>query len=1665
MSAQERSYRVGVSVTVVPDGFTPDGRCRISLQVMPEPKTLSPGERAVDIRHWPLEIAKLAKAIRIAGARLDVTPDPQPLGVTPTRYLRNPVSSDLSNDLAPETDPLVAAAQKLWTTIFTTGEMDGFGRLIDALPRRPGTGTNPPPVSTPAVPREVVDYAGPAMGSFIRSISASATAATLNARLTRLAAAEHGIAVADLPDVLVRDANRPDVMWWRGFHDRWMSPPLPDASRLTTTAASGAESLAARTRTIEAAATFIREQATAPAFWSTAEAPSRVADPALTVRREVSRMLRSWGFGEKHVETASESDQLRERAPLRKFGGILSYPTLAKYFGLIVDVLVAPDDIKALLPFVSASRHYGALAADFGDRDATGDKASVFWSAAVLGPSVSGPGDYFGPCDVAEARRQGPDKTDFFRDGILNLNVELNGRPRFVVSQIDELQTTLSFERAAAEIVSADRAGQLPAEQSTRLPPTRPAGIKLTDLSITANQKVEPRLGLVAYATHLMAAYRFDVAMTPCDSLAWDESRWRTLVGRRIGYSESDVPAAYLKAVEPVRHRDDGRVQHAAGSGRFETPDGTVIDRTSVNQDLLVWKGEGLGAPSFHQERQIHDCIPITRDICVDARFDLGVNLTFDLPQAVGKDTRKCAPPLRERRSYIIGARACFTNGCGVDFPTAAAQYAKFADPVVLGKSAGKPLCFKRLDEIQAPDVLLPSNDRLVTARDPATEAPGETIDTLVVRSGAFATRTAQRLLMPARASFDASEVAGVFDKEPSHVEGAFAGDVRFRSWGEDGAFPFARDGEIFPKPNATPDVATDSTKSRGTVLVLDSQADIPGRGFHPDPLGGAVCARFCEPGTHDQAPDFDSHAQPFRFWPPKGAPSAAKPIALEVSRSDDPTRKENGWFGKSCRTQALQVNGTPLDVDCIPIVLQKAADVELELWPHVEVSLDCDDHEVLADALSVLREIPHQPRPVVASTGPAAAVASTHAARLDRLLAVTASGQIDAQAAQELDGLLCLGSIPTFCTQRRVRLVHAVDRPLTHPEFARTERKAPTDPAPRRRFAAVVVTVASEAEAADRPAGLRTWREFAHAHRALEPFVWPSQANGSTTFFVGTVKLDRASTATLRCDAHWLEYETAGIHRDAQGKWRFDPRPVPRTTLFTVDQIAKNDAESPAALDLLKHDAFRVETPEYRGLAYAFPDGKARRLNVELIATSRFTPFFPPAPPPRHAGDLGPYEEKSTEVVDDVWVPATFRPSPPEIDRIMPLFRWSFNEDAADIDPAFATKLTWKRRAGLRLYLKRESCYSSGEGEKLAVAFGPFIKADNSPLDLCGFEDAVGDFGGFITRWGADPIHESGRLDDLMPFDHLVGGEEHRGLRLPYAVEAVVGEERSHCTDPLKAGDTFSVTGDRFIRGATATVNGEKARRVEVLNSMEAIVELDKEAPCPPDVRLHNPDLLVSVKAFKPEIDPEEGLWFCDLEIKETRSYYPFVQFGLANYQKHAAPDLNLSRPRTAWAQLPPTREGSVTFHPDRKIVVTHQGVGYRRSASTSANARLLDAPRLNLRLLRASSPGRVPHERDGSPAWTFVLDAAGQPMKNHLCLTPIPKGDEVWWCEEITLPPCRPGTRYGLMIEEYEFLEADPDPVIHPGKYRHDEGKLTVETSIEERSPLFLHIVDLGE
>jgi hypothetical protein len=1758
-SAAHSEVRVGVGFTVVPDGVSPSGTCRLSIKAVPKADYDIKKDLTVDLCNWPRDIAALAQKIRVAAGHVYIAAGQ--VSVVEGYFLDGTRKCDLADHDPQSDDKFAAAANELWRNIFRAGygsAEEGCMHLRDALRDASVMSLQ---VAKAPVRTLLTEYATADLGRMFESTAMSAMAATLHQRLRHLAAQAGRSEVVRYKSL--GEPIRPGVPWWKSLHENWFSMPPPARDRqLRRTGISTAESLikemetearalltatntrelgryfdaAERARSLAMAGAHFQNQVFDDEFWRTGRASKASDDVSAPFRREMFRFDKSWGIGAKQVAVAdNECDTLIEQAPIRKFAGILSYPTLSKFLRLIVDVHV---DRSSLEPYLekndAAGRWYGAIAADFAGSNVPGsggkwpkpDSATLHWSATVLGRSIGAAADYFGPCSQRESAGKAPLADDDFRDGLINLNTKTDGAQRFEFTAVGVTATALTWRQAAAEIHEADRQGALRDDQSTGLPAVQRFGIALVDNGVKkdlVNTWVKKKRGgsLVEFANDLQEGFRFDVALLsldrtdpahPKEKNDWaSPARWRSLAGRVVGYQ--DIDGAFLKFCADVRDRDDGRTMAATSKAEYTDENG-VKQQIHVNNQLFMWTGEGLGVPSLQHERVVHNELPDRQTAHADARFDLGVNLTFDIPH-LQQDRARRPPPLREGRSYIFGARAHLINGCGVPLKDAIDLYVSVSPLVVRGDDQGKPIHFGHRSEVRAPDVLLPFNDRLVSSRSPERDVPGENVETLVVRStvdtakkmapGQFApthsqTGPARRFVMPPRVSFDECEMAGVFDRGFDAVAkpaGAFARDVKFRSSLKDGTFPVARDGSwAFPTdgPDATapppspsdpyPTAVGPNETSRGSVLVLDPTTSPPNEPFYPDPHARTMCAVFWH--AKQPADHFGTLDDPVPFWLGHES-SQALPIAIEL-RGTDPAAPSalRGWFNQSATLDVRQLNGGSVSVRALSMMLAAAEDIELTLWPHD----DFTDHPAIRGAVRLLAEKKNASRNFVSEFRLDPAVAPEYERRLLNLTSPNGEGR------QELSRLLCLAPTSQISARRTVRLVHAVDRPLLPPTFS---------PGPR--LHAVVITPVPEGSTPDGTVatGLRSWSRYADAHQSVDIMTWPSEPHGSTTFFVGSIDIHRPSTVSVRCEATWDEYDATGVHYDSKkGAWFFTPRPEPEKLLFPIKDISTEDPFRTKPLDLLRDDSEDGHNGQYRGLSYSFPDSKARLISVSLIATSRFTKFFPAEPV--ETNGVGKYERESLKlepvrpahleraplvqrsvpvatlsqrqaqdfevaphrhrerVAELLWVPSTVRPAPPQVNHIVPVFQW-------ETTPGFLpTRIEWCRKAVVRVHLDRYSWHSSGQGELLAVAFGPFVDAGGGQLTLCTFDDAVGEFGQFITRWGADPIHVSGKLDDLIPLASISGTTEPGEFRLPYAFEPVVGDVSPSCEGRLPAGSLLTVNGDHFINGATALVNNVKARAVRVDNSMSLVLVTDADTSCPLDVKVINPDLIVQIKTYKPEMEPNEGLWYCDLDIGHGASYQPFVQLGLARYQPHSVAGLELSAPVAAWVQPLPQRKGSVTFEKNRTIVVEHYGLGFGLTGLGTGDARVR-APRLNLRLLRASHPGRLPHGENGSLTWAPLIDGNGRAIEK-LGVCPASKQDkggketnEAWWCERFTLPPCRPGIRYGLMIEETELMDADPEPTQYPQNWIYDKGRLTVKTIEAERSPFFLHVVDLGE
>jgi hypothetical protein len=297
----------------------------------------------------------------------------------------------------------------------------------------------------------------------------------------------------------------------------------------------------------------------------------------------------------------------------------------------------------------------------------------------------------------------------------------------------------------------------------------------------------------------------------------------------------------------------------------------------------------------------------------------------------------------------------------------------------------------------------------------------------------------------------------------------------------------------------------------------------------------------------------------------------------------------------------------------------------------------------------------------------------------------------------------------------------------------------------------------------------------------------------------------------------------------------------------------------------------------------HVFPDRKARRMRVRMIArtrheelmrtassTARFGEWLEPGQDPRAAKDPG--DDSAVEI----WLPAGIRPSEPVTTTPIPAFDW---EDLGT---------TVIRRTVIRIPLGR-GWFSSGEGERLGVVlWPPGVLDDVATVPRLGtaaviglrpqlpkfIDEDLGPGGKFVTRWGSDPTRP---VDRVTRFDS----------RLPGFL------------DPSAFRDVSSNSGERFNVALVSQV-AMPVRRDAAMAGADADAG---DAANPQDT------MAVSLVTYEPLFDVETEQWFVDIALDHAFEAQPFVRLGLVRYQPNAPEALRVSFPTVQWVQMLPQR------------------------------------------------------------------------------------------------------------------------------------------------------------
>ena len=262
----------------------------------------------------------------------------------------------------------------------------------------------------------------------------------------------------------------------------------------------------------------------------------------------------------------------------------------------------------------------------------------------------------------------------------------------------------------------------------------------------------------------------------------------------------------------------------------------------------------------------------------------------------------------------------------------------------------------------------------------------------------------------------------------------------------------------------------------------------------------------------------------------------------------------------------------------------------------------------------------------------------------------------------------------------------------------------------------------------------------------------------------------------------------------------------------------------------------------------HEFEDTRYRRMLYWLEATTRFREYMPPDILTETVNGNVKFSDKQIKVIGEqveTWVKNSAPPPVPEVLYVVPTFHWVRSETQVK-------QHSWRRGGGLRVYLDRP-WYASGYGEMLAVVLPSANLGDQDPNT----RPVSQPLKAFVSQWGNDPVW-------LSPF---VQGAAPKPQDFPIA----------------RTAPDFS--GGWLPDFAPA----EEARQPDLPFLTTSLVHPQMASNAGASHR-------VDIAPHDVKFDSDRELWYCDIEIKPQRSYYPFIRMALARYQPVSVTGAHLS-------------------------------------------------------------------------------------------------------------------------------------------------------------------------
>lgn len=915
------------------------------------------------------------------------------------------------------------------------------------------------------------------------------------------------------------------------------------------------------------------------------------------------------------------------------------------------------------------------------------------WSATKITDT------FFGPVPAAEYLKKADPITGQVpraTNGLVDLAQTTRVGPRYKVAQIDVPLGLESWENAGRSRQNQSLQGDA-AEVSARTPALLGGVLELCDShaghAVLADIVSSDPKRSVLFEEDLRAGFRMDVGIAPRQGVTIPPERWRSLTEAEVRFDDLGIQAV----------RSDGWFEPIA---RLVDTEADKPKQVVANPVIARWGGDSHALSArASAEAELQDAVPQQSDARKQISWlspdtDVALKATFSYPTKPdpvwGEPLR--LPPARYGRAYTVGIRTALINGGGVPLAAATRGYAN--DGMV---PPDGPVQLRRFAEIQSPIVLVPDKDDALADAASLDALAGEQVTSMLLREGE-AGQTVRRFLAVPRVPLETVVSHGMLDRTGGNVpRGAYETYKLDRESGEFATLP--------PLKGRNAVSENETRGSRGAVLKEGPSK--PAQPWYPDPLAERCCLVFRRNGQiplgFGQGPKLDPAPLIIEInrraqWP------NAKPLEIEL-------RPISGDVAVRGRMTSVGTASAPK----VRVELARGESVDLVAWMIPSDPWALEEHaffdRVPALASSIGRSQSDRTFASAASAIQAAMTAGANAGTLD---------------TDKWNALFSRAPLPGLSTPVAISITHAVKKPLLQPKFK------PVTDGTRGELALVRPEPTSEQPA-------QAWARSVAGQQTPDLLAKNSGRNGHRAFVVGSVMIDRAATRRLDLQMRWREHGAVALSK-SDTDWVYEPKQRDWLTVGHIDLTWFEAGGTAERVDL----TFERDTAP-RALNYDFGDTIARKVDVRVVALSRYAAFFEGQQPAK-GGNGDDYTRVSD--VETLWVPATSRPPVASLKKFEKVPFASFVTTGVPGN--------YEVTRSPLIELRFADIDVSGEDELIGIVCPTADQQDIGKLD-----SATG-FGRFLSRQGHDPMFESGHVEPWLA-DRYFPGATVRELNMPY--------------------------------------------------------------------------------------------------------------------------------------------------------------------------------------------------------------------------------------------------------------------------------------------------------